>query len=165
MLNNLNMHAAQVLEAASLLGKDVPTDGAKVAIVPMGLEHPDGYQVLEIINGKINIDQFSDNECVEVQAPVALDFIVYPELNDFITSLASKVRKGGIMVLGGVDAYMLSRAINDDSISIEQINNHVYSRKSLTDVNTTKDFLLSMGFEVLSVHLNGINYEIKTRRS
>lgn len=165
MVESLKMHAIHVLEEASMLGKETPADGARIAILPMGTEHPDGYQVLEIVNGKINIDQFSDNECVEIDATISLDFISYPDLNSFMLSLTSKVRKGGTVKLGGVDTYSLSRAITNDSISIEDINKLLYSRKSLTDINTTKEFIISLGFEIVSAHLNGINYEIKARRS
>jgi hypothetical protein len=164
MVEPPKLHAMHVLEEAAMLGKNPPDDGAKVAILPMGTDHPEGYQVLEIINGKINIDQFSDNECVEIIASYSLDFISYPDLNNFISSLASKVRKGGVIVLGGIDTYSLSRAITRDAMSIEEINNLLYSRKSLTDINTTKEFAVSLGLEIVSAHLNGINYEIKARR-
>jgi hypothetical protein len=164
MVEPLKMHSINVLEEAAMLGKEHPADGARIAILPMGVEHPDGYQVLEIMNGKINIDQFSNNECVEINASNSLDFISFPDLNGFISSLASKTRKGGLMTLGGVDTYSLSRAITNDSISIEEINKLLYSRKSLTDINTTKEFIISLGFEIVSAHLNGINYEIKARR-
>lgn len=164
MVQALKMHSINVLEEAAMLGKEAPVDGAKIAILPMGSEHPDGYQVLEIINGKINIDQFSDNECIEISAINSLDFISYPDLNGFMLSLASKTRKNGTVTLGGVDTYSLSRAITNDSMSIEDINQLLYSRKSLTDINTTKEFMISLGFEIVSAYLNGINYEIKARR-
>ena len=164
VVNNLKVHSTQILEEAALLGTEIPV-GAKIAIIPMGLEHPEGYQVLEIMNGKVNIDQFSDNECTEINASTALDFVSYPELNGFILSVVSKLRKGGTLSIGGIDAYMFARLAVDDSISIEEINSHIYSRKALTDASTTRDFLISLGLEILSVHFAGINYEIKARRS
>jgi len=48
--------------------EDVSSEGAMVAIIPMGREHPVGYQTLEIRNGSIDLGPFSENECTEIVA-------------------------------------------------------------------------------------------------
>ena len=91
-VNNTLLHTAAILEEAADL--EVSNTGAKVAIVPVGQEHPEGYQALELISERANIDQFADNECVEILANV-LDFLSYENINQFVLSLLSKLRKGG----------------------------------------------------------------------
>ena len=80
-VNNTLLHTAAILEEAADL--EVSNTGAKVAIVPVGQEHPEGYQTLELISERANIDQFADNECVEILANV-LDFLSYENINQFV---------------------------------------------------------------------------------
>tara|TARA_R110000744_G_scaffold157499_3_gene273329 strand:- start:1287 stop:1793 length:507 start_codon:yes stop_codon:yes gene_type:complete len=155
---------AQILrEAEQLSGDDLV--GAKLAILPMGVEHPDGYQVIEVMNGNFNIDQFSENECVEILAPNILNLVDYQKLNGVIISLLSKLRTGGVMMVGGTDTDMVARAIINKTLDVEALNSHIYNSSAITNLTTTREFLSSIGLEILSASYNGLNYEIRARRS
>ena len=155
---------SQILREAEQLSGEALV-GAKVAILPMGVDHPDGYQVLEVMNGNFNIDQFSDSECVEILAPNILNLVEYQRLNEVIMSLLSKLRTGGVMSVGGTDADMIARAIINNTIDIEALNSHVYNSSAITNLATTKEFLSSLGLEILSANYSGLTYEIRARRS
>ncbi len=156
-------NVAQILrEAEQLSGEGLV--GANLAILPMGVEHPDGYQVLEVMNGNFNIDQFSEGECVEILAPNILNLVPFSSLNDVILKIVSKLRTGGALTIGGTDSEMLARAIINHTINVESLNSHVYNSEAITDIATTKAFLTSLGLQILSANYNGLNYEIRAKR-
>ena len=144
--------------------EDVSSEGAKLAILQMGAEHPEGYQVLEIRNGAIDIDRFSENECTEILAPNLLDYFGFESLNPVISSIVSKMRKGSTIKIGGVDARMMARGIIEGAIPVYDLNQAIFSRRSITDVNLTKELLISLGLKIISARLVGLNYEIEATR-
>jgi len=152
---------SQILREAQLLSAE-PSAGASVAILPMGSEHPEGYQVLEVINGNFNIDQFSEGECVEILAPNLLNLVEFSSLNTVISKVLSKLRAGGTLVIGGTDANMLARAIINNTVNLESLNQHIYNTASITDLQTSVGFLKSLGLKIISANYNGLTYEIKS---
>mgnify|MGYP003637527175 CR=1 FL=1 len=145
--------------------EDISSEGAKVAIIPMGGEHPEGYQVLEVRGGNINLDQFSESECTEILAPELMDYFSFEDLNPMLVSLVKKIRIGGTIVIGGVDARMMARGVVGGSIQIYDLNKALFSRRSITDINLTKEVLISLGLKIVSARLIGLKYEIEATRA
>lgn len=159
-VNNTLLHTAAILEEAADL--EISNTGAKVAIVPVGQENPEGYQALELISERANVDQFADNECVEIVANV-LDFLSYENINQFVLSLLSKLRKGGKLTIGGTDFGLFSKEMGSNH-DVETFNRLAYTRKSMTSMKVTKDYLESLGLTTVRTIYNGLQYEITATR-
>ena len=153
----------EILKEAMNL-EDISSEGARVSIVQMGAEHPEGYQALEIRNGAIDLDRFSENECTEILAPEMLDYLSFEDINPVVSSLIKKMRKSATLTIGGIDSRMMARGIIDGAIPVYELNQAVFSRRSITDINLTKELLIALGLKIVSARLKGLKYEIKATR-
>ena len=154
----------EILKEAMNL-EDISSEGAKVAIVSMGSDHPEGYQVLEVRNGAIDLDQFSNNECTEILAPDLIDHLSFEDINPVVSTIVQKMRKGATITVGGVDARMLARGIIEGAIPVYDLNKAVFGRRSITDINLTKELLIALGLKIISARLVGLKYEIEATRN
>lgn len=123
-----------------------------------------GYRPVVIIDGQLNLDSVTDNECEEILANEVCDEFPIEEIGGVMQVLLSKLRLGGKITLGGTDAFLLSKAILDGSLPEVEYCNVVRTRKSLTNVNTVADTLRGIGLNLEVFETNGVHYEITARR-
>jgi hypothetical protein len=115
---------------------------------------------------KINLNKenaYIDKYCLEAQAelifgPEVLDYFSTSELENLVPMWAKSLRVGGKIVLGGTDLYILAKnAINREKELVD-INEILFNRnnelKSLTSIESTKDFLVSLGFSISNINLS-----------
>ena len=136
----------------------------KVHVVTTKEEHVGGYERVEVSNGQIDLEKFSDNECMHILASDALDELGYEDVKKFLTTVRKKLRMQGSAVVGGVDIRLLSRHIINGSINTEQANQTLFNKKSCHDVNLVSSILSDLGLNIISTRISGIHYEIEASR-
>ena len=115
---------------------------------------------------KINLNKenaYIDKYCLEAQAelifgPEVLDYFSTSELENLVPIWAKSLRVGGKIVLGGTDLYILAKNAVNREKELVDINEILFNRnnelKSLTSIESTKDFLVSLGFSISNINLS-----------
>ena len=144
----------------------------------------------EFKNGYLNIDPISkpdgldidirkldtiieDAECTEFKAEDVLDYLEKSEAESVLEHWTSKVRKGGKIVIGGVDAYEVSKMFYQQKITLEEFNNLIHgSFTQPWDVrlnNFTMEYiqskLINAGLRITKKRLDGYRIIVEGERS
>ena len=114
-------------------------------------------------NRQLNLSHISDNSCELVIARNCLDNSENPK--ETLASICSKIRKGGSVVVSGVELRCffknaLNGLVNDESVSFI-----VGKSLSLSTIDNVKDNLRKLGLTVKSSTINGVLYEITAERN
>ena len=136
----------------------------KIHIIGNDADHIKGYERVVVQDGKVNLDQYSDNECSLIFASDCLDYLAFQDMQHFLISARQKMRMGSKLVVGGTDLRLLSRSIVNGSIGIETANSMLYSKRSCADVSLVKDTLKDVGLNILTTVISGVHYEIEASR-
>jgi len=136
----------------------------KIHIVGENEAAVEGYERIEIKDGKVDLSKYSDNECSFILGSDCLDLFSQADAKGFILEVRQKLRLGGTLVLGGADIRLLARSVVSESISVEDANSLLFSKKSCLDVNTISDLVSGVGLEIISTKISGIHYEIESSR-
>ena len=81
----------------------------RVQVARMGVETIQGYQHVVASDNYINFMDISDNECTEILANDILDCFSVEKIAECLQLLASKLRLGGSLVVGGKDVRLFSK--------------------------------------------------------
>jgi len=114
-----------------------------------------------------------DAEVMELIGNNVLEFIPLPELMGFLEHMVQKIRRGGKLIITGVDAYTVAKDYAAYKISIEDFN--VLLHGNQRDVQNTKVATLTMhgmvaflrhgaGLTITRQHLEDHNYVIEATR-
>ncbi len=115
---------------------------------------------------KINLSKdnaYTQDYCLEAQAeliygPDILDCFSTSELENLLPIWTKSLRVGGKIIIGGTDIYILAKNTINRTKELVDINeilfNRDYQLKSLTSIESTKEFLTSLGFAISDINLN-----------
>jgi hypothetical protein len=124
----------------------------------------EGYNMIPIVYGKINLDIVPDNSLTEIIAINAIDSIPSNLLPQFIESIVKKMRMGCSFILGGLELGLLSRNIINGGISSFNFNDIMSKKKSVYSSKDIVDLLKSHNINIDNVNIIGTNYEITASR-
>ena len=129
------------------------------------------------VSGYLNIDAssggdiggfggiVSDSEAVEILATDIINFVPYDKIEDLIDEWIKKLRHGGRLVIGGVDASEVCRAVTQTSMSIEDFNQIVHNgRASQMCISKLSEILSNKGLNILKKRLSGFNMIVEAQR-
>tara|TARA_R100001129_G_scaffold142384_1_gene103553 strand:+ start:806 stop:1222 length:417 start_codon:yes stop_codon:yes gene_type:complete len=136
----------------------------KIHIVPQGSESIEGYQKIEVINGSVDLNSLSMNECDFILASDILDEVPVANIQTFVQLLESRTRRGGKICIGGTDIRLLSRAIISGEINSAEANEVIFRGRSCLDMSSIRSLLQSLGLKVSSTNYQGYRYEIEATR-
>lgn len=123
-----------------------------------------GYTIIPIIYGEIDISNVPNNSATSIIAIDALDSIKYDKIVEFLRSVISKMRIGCILHLGGIDIYALSRELLNGSKDIEECNKELYSNSGIYSSKFISDILYENKLKIKSIVYKGNRYEISATR-
>ncbi len=133
------------------LGKDAPDDS------------------YEAVGFRKNLDTVCDSgECTEILGPQILDYIPKEEHLDFLNHLASKLRHGGKLAVGGTDIISLSLNTFNKNITTKDVNELIYGTKdeppkvALTCLEDIRNML--MNILKITKQCPGLNFLIEGTR-
>jgi hypothetical protein len=135
----------------------------KIHVVGAEEQNIEGYERVEV-NNEGSLQHLSDNECTFILASDALDQLDLNGAKSFILEARQKMRMRGTLVVGGTDIRLLARHVVNESISVEDANQVLFSKKSCLDVNTVSKLASEVGLQVISTRISGVHYEIEATR-
>ncbi|MAF25660.1 hypothetical protein CL634_08840 [bacterium] len=143
----------------------------------------------EFKNGYLNIDPVSkpdgldidirkldtiieDAECTEFIAEDVLDYLEKLEAENVLEHWISKIRKGGKIIIGGIDAYEVSKMFYQQKITLEEFNTLIHGAFSQPwDVrlnNFTMEYiqskLINAGLKITKKRLDGYHIIVEGKR-
>jgi len=120
-----------------------------------------------------NIDSIcEDAEATEILARDVLDFVDPLKSETIINHWIKKLRKGGQIVIGGVDLEEVAHQVINASLNIAQANQILRGdwsqpfniRRSNVTLETMADFLQSKGLKILHRRISNHHYSITAER-
>ena len=115
----------------------------------------------------LNLDGIVDNnECTEIIAGELINFIPVEKVFTVLTHVCMKLRHGGRIIVGGVDARMLALGMFNGGVDPKEFNNILYAEghKSVLPMNDMAALLSKIGLIVTSREMNGVSYLISAER-
>lgn len=138
-----------------------------------GYIHVDPFPATENVpsyNGTldtINLDGIVDNnECTEIVAGELVSFVSVENIFAVLNHICMKLRHGGRITVGGIDARMLALGIFNGGVDPAEFNKVIFAEghKSILPMNDIALLLARIGLTVTSRELNGVNYLITAER-
>lgn len=138
----------------------------RIHVVSSGEESIGGYERVEVDqNGQsAQLLQFSDNECDNILAGDALDYVSYERHADLIASLVRKLRMGGAIVVGGTDIRLFCQHVNNTTIGENEACTMLSSKRSMSTFDKTRAILESLNLNIRTLQTNGTHYEYSATR-
>jgi hypothetical protein len=136
----------------------------KLQITNNRIQTIEGFSVVHIEKLDEELAKISHNECDLILATEAFDWVKAHEVLGLVQKLVQKCRMNGKIVVGGKDINAFAKFVLNSLISEEDASNMIAECKSMTNSSIIAGILASSGFQVLSVQMNGINYEITISR-
>ena len=143
----------------------------------------------EFKNGYLNIDPISkpegldidirkldtiigDAECTEFIAEDVLDYLEKSEAESVLEHWISKIRKGGKIVVGGIDAYEVSKMFYQQKITLEEFNTLIHGsfgqpwnvRLNNFTMEYIQSKLINAGLKITKKRLNGYHIIVEGER-
>ena len=107
----------------------------------------------------------SDSEAVEILATDIINFVSMEKVEELIDGWIKKLRHGGKLVIGGVDAFEVCRAVSHTSLSIEEFNQIIHEgRSSQISISELSEILSRKGLTILKRRLSGFNMIVEAQR-
>jgi hypothetical protein len=125
----------------------------------------DGYLMIPIVYGKIDVDAIPNNSATDIVAENAPDSVYVDDIMEFFQKVASKVRTNGRLFVSGTDLSLLCKDIISGEINAVQFNKLTTQKRSLYPTNDIVNIMLNLGLKIESVQIKGNNYEIRATRS
>lgn len=118
-----------------------------------------------------NLDMAAcDAEVTEILAIDVIDYIPINETNKTLDHWVSKLRMGGKLIVGGVDAFSVAKAFSVYQISIDEYNELVHGGDKPRLVSLTMGGLISYfeqkhGLKIIKKRYDGFSYLIEVERT
>lgn len=110
------------------------------------------------------IEVLEDGEPTLFYAPQFLNYIAWPNLQQLFGLMHKKLRKGGSIVLGGVEPYVLSKKLVSREISIDTYNKILFPYYvNLIPLPDAKMLFQQYKYKIEDINLNYDTYQYTVR--
>lgn len=139
----------------------------KIHIIKQGETAIEGYKKIELLPGfmLLGLDEVSDNEADVIFANDILDALPANVIQQTISQLATKLRLGGTLTVGGTELRTFTKNVTNQTIPEEQAVDIISNSQSMVNVNKLSDLMRSMGLEIETTTINGLHCEVKCVRN
>jgi len=118
----------------------------------------DGYENILQKGDICNLDWLlKDNSAEEILSNDILTKIPANELNSTVSGWINKLKVGGIIKIGFIDANILLSLYTNGQLAINEINNIIYQNKNLLEKQTVLDIIKSCKIKLVSCRFDGFN--------
>lgn len=124
----------------------------------------DGFHTIPIVYGSVDFSSVPTNGASVIVAIDALDSIKQENIADFIFGMASRMRINGMIHLGGLDAYAISKDLLNGSLDINEYNKAISGKLGIYSMRYISDILKANNLTINSSSFRGRNYEISATR-
>tara|TARA_B100002019_G_scaffold210438_1_gene183127 strand:+ start:9649 stop:10065 length:417 start_codon:yes stop_codon:yes gene_type:complete len=136
----------------------------KVQIVLTDEDKIEGFTAIELKDLGVAMEDISDNKCEFIVATKVMNILRPEQIEDFIGLLTSKLRRGGSLVVSGIETKVLCKMIVNDIVREETLNNIVSQCNSAIPMKSCLDLLSKKGLKINNASINGVEYEISAKR-
>ena len=139
----------------------------KIHIIKQGETAIEGYKKIELLPGfmLLGLDEVSDNEADVIFANDILDALPANVIQQTVSQLATKLRLGGTLTVGGTELRTFTKNVTNHMISEDQAIETIRNSQSMVNVNKLSDLLRSMGLKIEAATINGMHCEVKCVRN
>ena len=139
----------------------------KIHIIKQGETAIEGYKKIELLPGfmLLGLDEVSDNEADVIFANDILDALPANVIQQTISQLATKLRLGGTLTVGGTELRTFTKNVTNHMISEDQAIEIISNSQSMVNVNKLSDLMRSIGLEIETTTINGLHCEVKCVRN
>jgi hypothetical protein len=137
----------------------------KVQIVTNQEDAIQGYINYNIRDIGVMSSSLANNECEQILALNTLSLFSEEEVANFLGVLISKLRINGELIVSGIDQTLFCKSVLNESLDQTSANRVIAQSKSMLKMDSVKNFLTSGGLKLEQYRFNGINYEIRAKRS
>lgn len=125
----------------------------------------DGYSMMPIVYGKIDMSGIPNNSSTEILANDAIDSIFVDDIIDFFSQIVSKLRMNGKLFVSGTDLNIICQELLSGAIDCVQFNKLNNEKRSIYPTDDIVNMIISSGLTIDSVEIRGNRYEIRATRS
>lgn len=125
----------------------------------------EGYVMIPIIYGKIDLGQIPNNAAQTIVAVDALDSIPVQFLDTFLNDVKSKMRFNSELILGGTELSIISRDVVTGNLNTQKYNELIFSKRGIYNVSDIVALLQEKKLLINKSTIKGYNYEISATRS
>jgi hypothetical protein len=124
----------------------------------------DGYYMIPIIYGKIDVSTIPNNIGEKIVAIDALDSIPYNLFDEFLSLVLLKMRMGCELILGGTELSIVAQDIINNKIDSQKFNEVIFNKRGVYSVKNIIDKLCANNLTILDVNIKGYHYELTAVR-
>ena len=125
----------------------------------------EGYVMIPIIYGKVDLGQIPNNAAQSIVATDALDSIPVQFIDTFLEDIRSKMRFNSELVIGGTELSIVSRDILLGNLNTQKYNELIFSKRGIYNVSDIISLLQNKNLTINKSSIKGYNYEISVTRS
>jgi hypothetical protein len=137
----------------------------KLQIVRENQEPIGGYEIIKMNSpNSLELSSVVDNSCELILAADLADSFHTKNIPQLCQALISKLRLRGELIVGGTDVRLFTKHVLNGLISNKDACEIVCSTYAMSTSDMIVDAFKSFGLTILSVHMDGIHYEVKAVR-
>jgi hypothetical protein len=125
----------------------------------------EGYVMIPIIYGKVDLGQIPNNAAQSILATDALDSIPVQFIDMFLEDIRSKMRFNSELVIGGTELSIVSRDVLLGNLNTQKYNELIFSKRGIYNVSDIISLLQNKNLTINKSSIKGYNYEISVTRS
>lgn len=123
-----------------------------------------GYERVEAGENAVDMSQYADNECEFILAGDILDSFPISSILALAKYLASKIRIGGSIVVGGTDIALFCKNTLNHMVSVNDASDILSNKKSMSSPAIAIAALEAAGLKIQFSQTNGVHYEVTANR-
>lgn len=137
----------------------------KLQILRKDQEGIGGYEIVKVeTNNTLEVSHIVDNSCEVILASDLMDSFNNSLITKLCQALVSKLRLGGELVLGGTDVRFFAKYASNGLLSPTEACDIVCAAYSMSTSDMVKEQLEKFNLRIISVHMDGLHYEVKAVR-
>lgn len=138
----------------------------KLQIIRSNQEGIQGYEIVKVEQpNSLELAHIIDNSCESILAPDLADSFHVSVLSKLCQTLLGKLRLGGEIVLGGTDIRLFAKAITNGLLKPVEACDTACSAYCMSTSDMVKEEFQKLNLKIISIHMDGIHYEIKAVRA
>lgn len=133
------------------------------------------YLIQDLLQNIALMDiQINDAEAKEIVVYNSIEYIPGPSINTFIAAILKKIRKGGHMIISGIDAYMVCKDYSQYKIKTDELLLYLFGedaqKKSCIKMSDLVSNVLGIAGEmniqckVIKKRIEGYEYVLELER-
>jgi hypothetical protein len=125
----------------------------------------DGYVMMPIVYGKIDMSNIPNNSATEIVADEAIDSIPVEEIQSLFGEIKSKLRLNGRLMVSGTELQVVCQDVLRGKLTTKDFNNVIFNNRGIYTVNEIAEYINSIDLKIETMLIKGNKYEIRATRT